>query len=158
MSKENLKQAEREGEKLLNMMLKLPDSDMLMMKFAETDKRIKDLKQDIQQLEIKGRMSPQLKEIKMWLHRLIKEKEKAVSSVRELINTCIGRIYVDNGDRGVIIWQIGGNTADNDSLEAIRQKESTYADECIDADDTVYVEQNRFFFTFTKQCVIIIKR
>lgn len=135
VKKENLKQAERDGEKLLNMMLKLPDSDMLMAKFAETDKRIKDLKQDIQQLEIKGRMSPQLKEIKTWLHRLIKEKEKAVSSVRELINTCIGRIYVDNEDRGVIIWQIGGNTADNDSLEAIRQKESTYADECIDADD-----------------------
>lgn len=136
IKKENLKQAEREGNKLLEMMLRLPDSDILLDKFAAVDKRIKDLKQDIQRLEIKGRMLPQAAEIKTWLHRLIHEKDRAVSSVRELINTCIGRIYVDNDERGVIIWQIGGNTADEDSLEKIRQKESTHADNCIDANQS----------------------
>lgn len=71
----------------------------------------------------------------MWLRKLIQEKDKAVTSVRELINTCVGRIYVDNNNRGVIIWQICSNTADEDSLEAIRKKESTYAENCIDANE-----------------------
>lgn len=48
IKRENLKQAEKEGEKLLAMMLKVEDSDILMNKFAETDKRIKSLKSEIQ--------------------------------------------------------------------------------------------------------------
>ena len=51
------------------------------------------------------------------------------------INACVGRIYVDNDNRGVIIWQISANIADEDSLEAIRKKESTYAEPCIDANE-----------------------
>lgn len=47
----------------------------------------------------------------------------------------MGRIYVDNDNRGVIIWQISANIADEDSLEAIRKKESTYAEPCIDANE-----------------------
>ena len=49
----------------------------------------------------------------------------------------MGRIYVDNNNRGVIIWQICSNTADEDSLEAVRKKESTYAENCIDANELV---------------------
>lgn len=135
IKKENLKQAEKEAQKLLNMMLQIEDSQILMDKFAETDKRIKTLKKEIQTIEIKGRMLPQVPEIKMWLGKLIQEKDKAVTSVRELINACVGRIYVDNDNRGVIIWQICSNTADEDSLEAIRKKESTYAENCIDANE-----------------------
>lgn len=135
IKKENLKQAEKEAQKLLNMMLQIEDSQILMDKFAETDKRIKTLKKEIQTIEIKGRMLPQVPEIKMWLRKLIQEKDKAVTSVRELINACVGRIYVDNDNRGVIIWQICSNTADEDSLEAIRKKESTYAENCIDANE-----------------------
>lgn len=135
IKRENLKQAEKEGEKLLAMMLKVEDSDILMNKFAETDKRIKSLKSEIQRLEIKGKMLPQVSEIKIWLQRLINEKEKATTSVRELINACVGRIYVDNDNRGVIIWQICSNTADEDSLEAVRKKESIYTEPCIDANE-----------------------
>ena len=80
-------------------------------------------------------MLPQVSEIKIWLQRLINEKEKATTSVRELINACVGRIYVDNDNRGVIIWQICSNTADEDSLEAVRKKESIYTEPCIDANE-----------------------
>ena len=132
---ENLKQAEKEAQKLLNMMLQIENSQILMDKFAETDKRIKTLKKEIQTIEIKGRMLPQVPEIKMWLKKFIQEKDKAVTSVRELINACVGRIYVDNDNRGVIIWQICSNTADEDSLEAVRKKESIYTEPCIDAND-----------------------
>lgn len=47
----------------------------------------------------------------------------------------MGRIYVDNDNRGVIIWQICSNTADEDSLEAVRKKESIYTEPCIDANE-----------------------
>lgn len=53
----------------------------------------------------------------------------------ELLNACVDRIYIDNNEGGVIIWQICSNTADEDSLEAVRKKESTYAENCIDANE-----------------------
>lgn len=162
IKRENLKQAEKEGEKLLAMMLKVEDSDILMNKFAETDKRIKSLKSEIQRLEIKGKMLPQVSEIKIWLQRLINEKEKATTSVRELINACVGRIYVDNDNRGVIIWQICSNTADEDSLEAVRKKENTYTEACIDANDigspaARLKEHFRLWIVDGKLCLLIHK-
>ena len=59
----------------------------------------------------------------------------ATDSVRELIDTCIARIYVDNDERGIIIWQMGNRLIDEDTIGAIieRQKNSIYTEPCIDA-------------------------
>lgn len=58
-------------------------------------------------------------------------------SVRELINSCIARIYVDNDDNGIIIWQIHNRQIDEDSINAIlsENKKSIYTEPCIDANE-----------------------
>lgn len=135
VKKQNLKKAEQESEKLLQLMLQVSDSELLVAKFAETNERIKALKSDIATLECKQNKLPHVQEIKQWLEGIVEQGIGATDSVRELIDTCIARIYVDNDERGIIIWQMGNRLIDEDTIGAIieRQKNSTYTEPCIDA-------------------------
>lgn len=135
VKKQNLKKAEQESEKLLQLMLQVSDSELLVAKFAETNERIKALKSDIATLECKQNKLPHVQEIKQWLEGIVEQGIGATDSVRELIDTCIARIYVDNDERGIIIWQMGNRLIDEDTIGAIieRQKNSIYTEPCIDA-------------------------
>lgn len=118
-------------------MLQVSDSDLLIAKFASINERIKSLKAEISELETSSKMLPQVDEIKVWLHNLLEKGTNQTSSIRELINTCIARIYVDNGERGIIIWQLGNRIVDNDTIDTIvaENKNSTYTEPCIDANE-----------------------
>lgn len=118
-------------------MLQVSDSDLLIAKFASINERIKSLKAEISELETSSKMLPQVDEIKVWLHNLLEKGTNQTSSIRELINTCIARIYVDNGERGIIIWQLGNRIVDNDTIDTIvaENKNSTYTEPCIGANE-----------------------
>lgn len=137
IKKNNLRKATIESEKLLNLMLQVSDSDLLIAKFASINERIKSLKAEISELETSSKMLPQVDEIKVWLHNLLEKGTNQTSSIRELINTCIARIYVDNGERGIIIWQLGNRIVDNDTIDTIvaENKNSTYTELCIGANE-----------------------
>ena len=145
IKKQNLAKATADAEKLCTMMLKISDSNVLMRRFAETNERIKALSEEISVLEQKNRMLPQAKEIKMWLNALLDKSIKS-QSVRNLISACIARVYVDNDDKGIIIWQLGNREVDDDTISAIisnnianieGQKENAYTadNNCIDANE-----------------------
>lgn len=79
---------------------------MLKARFSETNKRIIELKQEIAELEQQKNTLTKVGEIKSWLYDIIIKGTGSMPSVRKLINSCIARIYVDNNDNGIIIWQI----------------------------------------------------
>lgn len=140
IKKQNLAKANRDQDKLLTIILDQDDnekSDVLKARFSETNKRIIELKQEIAELEHQKNTLPKVGEIKSWLYDIIIKGTDSMPSVRELINSCIARIYVDNDDNGIIIWQIHNRQIDEDSINAIlsENKKSIYTEACIDANE-----------------------
>ncbi len=134
IKKQSLATAQRDADRLCEMLLRLPDSDTIIKRLAETEERIKQLKADIEQAKILASKNPQVPQIKEWLQALIDNSHTGVT--RDLIKACIHSVYMDNDGKAIIFWQVGNRVADPDEIKAVIEgyKNSTYTVTCIDAD------------------------